>query len=360
MGLTLPELRQRGWIVFEALSGSRAYNLHCETSDTDLKGIFVQPLDQRLGFAPIDQVASERNDEVYWELGKFVELLLKANPSALELLCTPTPSIRIRHPQMERFLPADFLTLQCKDTFAGYAMAQIKRARGLNKKIVNPQPQVRLGILDFCHVTHANGSIPARAWLSQNGIDQTRCGLSAIDHMPHLHALHLGSVEQSGFRGLVQNEATSNEPSLSSIPKGTPVAGYLAWNKDAYTKHCRDHAEYWEWVSLRNDERYKATLDQGKNYDAKNMMHTFRLLHMAHEILRGEGLKVDRSHDREALLQIRSGIYSYEELLVRAEALILEIDEIGRTSPLPERPDLERTESLLVGLRRAFDTANRP
>jgi hypothetical protein len=234
MGMTLEELRAMGWIVLEALSGSRAYGLDTATSDTDLKGVFVQPLDQRIGFGPLDQVASERNDEVFWELDKFLDLLAKANPSALELLHTPEVSVRHRHPLLDRLGGMQFLTKQCKDTFAGYAMGQVKRARGLNKKIVNPMPEHRLGILDFCHVTHGSGSLPVREWLQANGLDQSRCGLCAIDHMPSLYAVHVGREGEDSFRGIVRDVGSSTEPSLSSVPKGT-VASRMPTRSTAAT-----------------------------------------------------------------------------------------------------------------------------
>lgn len=44
------------------------------------------------------------------------------------------------------------------------------------------------------------------------------------------------------------------------------------------------------------------------------MMHTFRLLNMAEEIAR-EGIVNVRRGDREFLLKIRSGVFSYEELV---------------------------------------------
>lgn len=355
MGMTLEDLRAKGWIVFEAISGSRAYGLHTATSDTDIKGVFVQPLDERLGGDLLEQVSSPKNDEVYWEIGKFIELLAKANPSALELLHTPDSTVRIRHPSMAMLDRSHFLSILCKDTFAGYAMGQVKKARGLNKKIVNPQPEVRRGVLDFCHVTHGTGSVPARKWLEESRIDAACCALCAIDHIPNLYALFVDPSRTLGFKGLVRDEEQSTEPCLSAVPKDYPVSTHLYWNKDAYAKHCREHAEYWDWVKVRNDDRFQSTMEHGKNYDAKNMMHTFRLLHMAQEILSGQGLLVDRAHDREELLAIRSGTYAYEDLVARADQLIEDIESVSRSCSLPEAPSPRSIATLLTTMRRTFD-----
>ncbi|SDK25805.1 Predicted nucleotidyltransferase [Catalinimonas alkaloidigena] len=68
MELTVEELRQRGWIVLECLSGSRAYGLDTPTSDTDLKGVFILPEAEFYGLDYVPQVQNATNDEVYYEL----------------------------------------------------------------------------------------------------------------------------------------------------------------------------------------------------------------------------------------------------------------------------------------------------
>ena len=83
------------------------------------------------------------------------------------------------------------------------------------------------------------------------------------------------------------------------------------------------------------------------------MMHTFRLLDMAGEILsRGEVI-VGRPN-REELLQIRAGNFDYDELIARAEAKILEIDGIVANSPLPNRPDVKWANQVLIEMRRKW------
>lgn len=83
-------------------------------------------------------------------------------------------------------------------------------------------------------------------------------------------------------------------------------------------------------------------------------MHTFRLLHMAREILAGQGLHVCRDHDREELLRIKSGVYQYAELLERAQMLVHEIDNLALSAPLPEGADAQMAERLAVGMRKEW------
>ena len=350
--MTVEELRASGCLLFESISGSRAYNLHGPQSDTDVRGVFILPLEERLRWEPLSQIASERNDEVYWELDKFLALLAKANPSALELLYSSPECVRVRHPLMDRIASASFLTLECQDSFAGYALGQIKKARGLNKKIVNPQPEQRLGVLDFCKVTEAGRSVELVRWLKEQGLRQEQCGLSALVGMSDLYALYVDRSDSGLLQGLVRPE--SHEVCLSAIPQGWVPVAYLSWNKNAYAHHCREHKEYWDWVALRNQERFQGTQAHGKNYDAKNMMHTFRLLHMAREILSGQGVQVQRTHDREELLRIKAGAYDYVDLLSRAEGLVQEISLLATHSPLPPKSDRESAEQLAIELRREW------
>ena len=58
-------------------------------------------------------------------------------------------------------------------------------------------------------------------------------------------------------------------------------------------------------------------MSHGKNYDAKNMMHVFRLLLMAKEIAAEGKINVFRN-DREFLLDIKQGKYEYDELVAKA------------------------------------------
>ncbi|WP_240047191.1 nucleotidyltransferase domain-containing protein [Hymenobacter nivis] len=106
-------------------------------------------------------------------------------------------------------------------------------------------------------------------------------------------------------------------------------------------------------MEKRNAERYANTVQHGKNYDAKNMLHVFRLLQMAGEIAKTGELRVRRPN-REFLLQIRRGEFEYEALVTEAEQLVTQVEAAFAASALPEAPDRNAAEQLLVRVRRAF------
>jgi hypothetical protein len=352
---SIADLKAKELVFFEVISGSRAYGLDTPSSDWDIHGLYILPLEERLRYEPAYQINSEKNDHMYWELSKFLRLLQVANPGALEMLYTPQKCILQQDSGLMDLLRGmPFLTKKCQGSFVRYAEAQLKKARGLNKKIFNPQPEERLKIMDFCTIHDDGKTMPLRKWLERRGYSYKHCALTVLDKMPGAFALYyqgeIPSDEERFAFGVVRDDATSNDIQLASIPKGKSPCAVMGFSLDVFKKHCRDHKDYWDWVKERNDVRYEGTLKHGGGYDAKNMMHVFRLLHTAKDIACGRGLQVDRTFEREFLLDIKSGKYSYDELMPRAMALIQEVDSLFMHSDLPEEaPDVE--EILLSVLR---------
>ncbi len=347
--MTLTELYSKNIIVFDCISGSNAYGLATPTSDVDIKGVFILPEAEYFGLNYIEQVNNETNDIVYYELRRFIELLAKSNPNILELLYSPTDSIRSIHLVFEKLRSMNFLSKQCKESFGGYALTQIRKAKGLNKKILNPIEKERKSILDFCYVASGQGSIPVMDFLKNNQLDQSKCGISRIPHMHEMYGLYYGDTS---FKGIIKKE-NANEVSLSSIPKNFKPLAFLSFNQTAYSKYCKDYTAYWDWVGKRNDERYQNTLDHGKNYDAKNMMHMIRLYTMCEEVGLTGKLNVRRP-DREYLLKIKQGELQYKELIEIAEAKEESIEKAYEKSGLPDQPDINQLNRMLIEMRKEF------
>lgn len=347
--LTINDLQQHKLILFEAVSGSRAYGLDTPESDTDIKGVFYLPRRLFYGLDYIPQVSNETNDIVYYELGRFIELLLASNPNTLELLASPPECVRIRSPLMDAFKPEWFISQACRQSFAGYAYGQIKKARGLNKKIVNPIPPVKKTVLDFCHIVSGAQTVPLAEWLQQQGFRQQEIGLSNINHARHLYAVFHDSDGLKGYRGIMQKEEANNLLLGSIPPDETPLA-YLSFNQDGYSSYCREYASYRQWENERNETRYSGTQAHGQGYDAKNMMHTFRLLETALDIARHGEIRVRRPN-REALLAIKRGEFAYDTLTAQAEALMQQVDALFAQSALPEHVNRDTALAALVKVR---------
>ena len=347
--MTVQEIKDKGLLLFECISGSKAYGLDTPQSDTDLKGVFYLPKEQFYGLEYIPQISNETNDEVYYELGRFVELLCKNNPNILELLVSPDECILYKHPLMYKLSIDMFLSKLSKDTFAGYALTQIRKARGYKKKVVNPMDKERKTVLDFCYIMDSYQSVLIKEWLDEKGLRQELCGLSSIPHTKGMYALFYDADNKYSYHGIAVKD-TANEVSLSFISKGQQALTYLYWNMEAYSLYCKEYKEYWDWVEERNDNRYQTNLNHGKNYDSKNMMHTIRLLQVAEEILRDGRLTVKRPN-RDELLNIKSGNMDYDDLLAMADKLMKNIESYYLISSLPDVPDKEKAERILVEIR---------
>jgi uncharacterized protein len=115
-------------IIYRCVTGSRAYGLDTEASDTDLRGIYLAPaeLQWSLYGAP-EQFEDNAAQSCYWELQKFLVLALKANPNILE--CLYSPLVEKITPLGEELLALRhaFLSRMIFQTFNGYALSQFKK-----------------------------------------------------------------------------------------------------------------------------------------------------------------------------------------------------------------------------------------
>lgn len=346
---TIEELKQSGCIIFECLSGSKVYGLDTAESDTDIRGVFILPKEDYFSLEYIGQINDETNDVVYYELNKFIGLCAKNNPNILELLAVAEKHILYKHSLFDKLKIEIFLSRKSEQSFGNYAYAQIKKARGLNKKIMNPMAKEKKGVLDFCTIYDGGRSKALNKYLKENDYTQEFCGLTALPNIKDAYNLYYDATKN--YKGIVRGN--SNQLSLSMVEKGLIPHSLLFFNKDGYSAYCKRYKEYWDWVDKRNDVRYQTTIEHGKNYDSKNMMHTFRLLNMAKEIAIEGKVNVLR-WDREFLLKIKKGEFEYGDLVSKAENLKDGLAEQYENSHLPLLPDMNLINHLLLEIRDEF------
>ncbi|GGP93230.1 MULTISPECIES: nucleotidyltransferase domain-containing protein [Streptomyces] len=115
----------RDHTVYRCVMGSRAFGLATETSDTDRRGVYLAPTPLFWGFdKPPTHVEGPRDEEFSWELERFCELALRANPNILE--CLHSPLVEHVGPVGEELLslrPA-FLSRRAHTSFSRYAASQ--------------------------------------------------------------------------------------------------------------------------------------------------------------------------------------------------------------------------------------------
>ena len=354
-------LLTRHRLLFECVSGSRAYGTANEASDTDLRGVFAQPAADFLAIAQQPAlVADERHNSVYYSLRRTLELLGQANPNILELLYMPADCVRVDTPEMValRDVRQRFITRQCADTYVGYAFSQIKKARGQNKWINQPKPVDPPRKEDFCHVlTRAalagTQAVPCRPVpLAQCDVDLGECHAARLEHAQGVFRLYdYGPAAGGVFRG--DTLAVESIPIDDERPR---FIGLLLYNERAWTQATEDHRNYWRWRSERNESRWLGQESGEIDYDSKNLMHTIRLLLSGESILT-EGRPIVRfeGEQRELLLRVRAGVLPYAEVMAMAEDIKARCVALRNFADLPELVDPCEVDALLAELTRQWE-----
>lgn len=374
--------------LFIAIRGSQAYGTQLPTSDIDYAGVYIQSQSDIYGTKYKEQINDDKNDTVFYELKRFLELVASNNPTILELMNTPEDCILYKHPLYDKILEHkdEFITKVCSKSFGGYGIQQIKKAKGQDKKQNWEKEKVtRKDLLDFCFVLEGEQTIPWKQWNSSRGFEEKFIGIVNVPNARDLYAVYYdqeayqcfgedlpeymkenaknwrreaGKSMGFGYKGLVKvgegaNAAESNQLRLSSIPKGEKPIANIIYNKDAYTQHCKDYKSYQEWLENRNEQRWIDVASHGQKIDGKNMMHCRRLLEMAREIGEGKGIIVRRPNAQE-LIAIRKGEVDLQSLIDHAESELHAIDEIFKNSNLPDSVDPSLIHNLLIDIRNEY------
>jgi predicted nucleotidyltransferase len=371
--------------LYLVIRGSHAYGTNVETSDTDYAGVFIQSMEDILGNKYTEQINDDTNDTVIYEVRRFLELLGSNNPTVLELLNTPEDCIIYKDPSFDLILNdrEKFITKICAKSFGGYAKQQISKAKGQNKKQNWEKDKVtRKEVLDFVYVIEGEKSIPWKVW-NDNKYEEKFIGVVNVPNARDVYSLFYdkeayicfgedlpeymkenakrwrresGKPMGFGYKGLVKtgegvNVAESNQLRLSSIPKDEKPICVITYNKDGYTQHCNDYKSYQTWLEQRNESRWVDVKSHGQKIDGKNMLHCKRLMEMAKEIAKGEGINVRRPNAKD-LIAIRKGEVDLQTLINNVEKEIIEVDKLFDNSELPDSIDNEFINNLIVKIRK--------
>jgi hypothetical protein len=335
-------------IIFKVLCGSHSYGLNTEKSDMDYRGVFITSLDNLFANNVQDEIILNNNNESYFELNKFLYLLSRSNPQAVELLFAHVDNILVNEP-IEPFanLIANKDSFICKEmvrNFLKFGERQVIKSLGNNKKY--KKEITKPNIMDYCWVetNEQRAIIPFQEYLDKHGFDINRIGLTGVDHFDFVY-IHYDYNNEGLYSGVFGKHGDCLV--LSSIPKGIMPIGRLKFSHDGYKSHQKDYESYIDWDKNKNMERYLTNMEHGKNYDSKNMMHNIRILLQTKSLLDNKTLSLRVSPEiREYLLNVKKGMYSIEECIGYANDLIAYINEKLITSDLPDTNGFDWQESL--------------
>ncbi len=334
-------------VIFRGIVGSRAYGTATPESDTDLRGVFVVPSAEYVSLTPPPkQVADAKNDRTYYSLLRFCELASEANPTALEMLYLPDDCI-LKMTSAFKLLRSErgiFIARRAVDSHLGYAVSQIKKARGCNKRVWNPWPEAPPSPEDYCVFIADARKRPQP--LKEAGVNLIQCKAAPVAKSVSSDILAVYDYgEDSGgvFRG--------GMPVVSDIPKADSSRriGILIFGRQAFESAKRQHRQYWDWRRSRNDARWVQQERGELDYDAKNMMHLMRLLYSGENIvLNGEPIVRFGGEKLASLLSIRRGEWTFDAIMAHAEEIQARI--MNGKDCLPPECDLKKVNELIAAV----------
>jgi len=288
-----------------------------------------------------------------FDVAKLLRLLLVANPNALEILFADerdwvleTPTWRKLH--AHRHL---FLTRRVRETFLGYAMAQLKRIKTHRAWLLEP-PKTRPA-RDAFGLPVAGGTLDrdAQHRIEQAVAEKLRAYRLDAPDLPKPIRLALNERIGELYRDLLSAPEEEVELRLRAVAThALGLAPELVSTLNAERAY-RAAMKHWEsyrtWQRQRNPAR--AELERQHGYDTKHAMHLVRLMRMGLEALEEGELRVRRP-DADELRAIRDGALSFEALMAEAKGLEDRIAVAASTTTLPEAVDADLVDALLLEL----------
>jgi len=263
--------------------------------DKDVMGVYIGPLEQYLGFGRKDVYEQWEGewDCVFYELRKFIGLLLNCNPNVLSLLwLKPNGIIHETSIGLQLRENRDlFVTKKAYHSFSGYAHTQFKKMISFNQ-----EAQVLMQDLE--------------EQLTSFGINPDSCDAG--------HALR--------------------------TLEGLPFVGAITEMMEVVKRYRGERRRYYSGGYMGQKRR---ELVRRVGYDAKNAAHLIRLLRMGIEFLTEGTMHVERA-DASELLNIKRGTWPLEKVKVEAERLFQLSQEAYVRSSLPPEPDRVAAERLCV------------
>lgn len=335
--------------ILRVVAGSNAYGTNLPTSDWDERGIFVDKIDRVvLPFEKIEQVQFRQDDIVYFELSKYMPLLMTQNPNVIELIWTAPSDILYKNNLGQMLLEnrSSFLSKSVKDSYVGYAMSQLGRIKGHNKWINSPQPEQQPERKDFVSVVWNNTDnssfnkiIPKEGFIGFE-LGDNHFGLISKDKI---------QVEKDTWFDRVGNLNLLTRKELNILTKDNKVNPdlILKLNEKLFDESHKNWKSYWNWKKNRNEKR--SELEEKHGYDTKHAMHLIRLLKTGVEIIETGNVPVKRN-DAEYLLDIRFGKYSYEEIIKESDRLCNSIKKLADNCNLREEPDYNLAKQIMIDI----------
>ena len=364
----------RDGLIFVTRHGSVAYGLNTETSDLDLKGFCIPPDEIEYDlFQKFEQsenhegfnnryayLANPKNPKIestVFSLKKIFVLAANCNPNCLELFFVDPSDYLLMTPEMEKILENRdlFISSKTKFTFSGFAYSQLAKIERHRKWLVEGElkepTRVEFGLPD----------------VSPRGFDEVNKYVKQKLEEWNLSKFPLDEMTRNDLKETIWELIT--EVSGASISwDNWPEAYWLSAQQKlvhdlglseqvakliqaeyAYKRAVEKYQSWLNWKKNRNKER--AVLEEKSGYDTKHASHLVRLMRMGYEILT-EGKVIVKRPDREEILAIKKGAWSYEKVMEYADEMQRKLDEAYKITKLPKTVDFKKINVLYHEIKR--------
>ncbi len=354
--------------IYVTLHGSQAYGLNNELSDVDVKGIVVPPkevendLFHRFEQAEndpaleksLEHLKNPKNpkfESTLYSLKKFMILAANVNPNIVELLWTDeSDQFVMKDPMGKLMAQRDlFLSSKAKFTFSGYAFAQAAKIERHRKWIVRGDlkepkredfglPPVRPKQMD--EVFGLIKSEVERWNLSQYPLNNMERDELKADIWELIFNVSKVDVNEGNWPKVYEAgviERLAKEYNLKE------EVVELLQRERLFKKEMEMYKSWLTWKTGRNPARHELEVKSG--YDTKHASHLVRLMRMGLEILTDHRVVVKRP-DREEILAVKNGAWSYEKVMEFAKDMQVKLDEAYKTTTLPKSVDYVKVNAL--------------
>jgi uncharacterized protein len=332
--------------------GSHAYGTNIATSDEDFKGVCIPTLKYFFGtmhrFEQAELKAPDP-DAVIYDIRKFFNLAAANNPSIIEVLFVdPSDHLYVNDLGYKIIENRDkFLSKRIRFSFAGYAHSQLHRIKLHRNYLLNP-PQG--------YPTRSEMGLPEQSLIPPDQLMAAEADIQKeLDRFDFDFLEEVSEPVKIGIRNIMAEmlailKITTEDEWLSAARKVGLSDNFIAimQKERAYKNLKSQWDKYQEWKKNRNPAR--AAMEEKFGFDGKHALHLVRLLRVCTEVL-STGKVIVKRPDREELLSIRNGGWTYDQLIEEAEKLDAQAEELYKTSTiLPKTPNFEELDQLCIQL----------
>jgi predicted nucleotidyltransferase len=302
------------------VGGSFAYGTNINTenhiSDFDVRGIYLNSPKEIITMKCKNKpYEDKKTDTVLYPLKQVIELLTNVNPNVIEILGTKEEHLFVitEEGKMIRDNVDLFLSQKAVNSFGGYAIAQLRRLQNALARDSYPQKEKEEHILQ---------SVQRQMKTFKDTYQDLADG--QLD-------LYIGESNKEEYE--------------TEIFANINISNYPLRDFKAMMNELNNIVKNYSKLNHRNSKKDELHLN-------KHAMHLVRLFLMGTEILEGKGVNTYRENDRELLLDIRNGKFTYPQIFEYVDELQDKFNYAEKNTVLPSKPNQKEIDELVMEINK--------